>query len=71
MSQGTLFVKQLKISEHDELRQKIDTLQGIEGEDTAAMTQMMDILASLITDENGELIFTKPEDIEGVQERPP
>ena len=63
MSQGTLFVKQLKISEHDELRRKIDTLQSIDGEDTAAMAQMMDILASLITDENGELIFTKPEDI--------
>jgi hypothetical protein len=66
MSNGTLYVKQMKISEHDALRKQMEGLQGVEGEEgdgAETTSQMGDIIVSLLTDEKGDLIFTVPETI--------
>jgi len=62
----TLYVKQLKVAEFNSLREKCEKLE--ENKDEQDITASVDIIASLITDEKGKLLFTTEETIKTLKD---
>lgn len=62
-----LYVKQLKVAEFDALKTKCEALDS-EGADASDVGPSIDIIASLITDDAGKLLFTSEEDIAALKD---
>jgi len=62
----TLFVKQLKVGEFNTLREKCEKLE--KNEDQQDIGPSVDIIASLITDDNGKLMFAAEDTIQQLKD---
>ncbi|MBM3120168.1 MAG: hypothetical protein FJ006_11610 [Chloroflexi bacterium] len=62
----TLYVKQLKVSEFNALREKCEKLE--QNKDEQDVSASVDIICSLITDEKGNLLFNSEQAIQELKD---
>ena len=61
LADGTVYVKQLKLAERDELQAQMKALDELGDESPEVLGKMAGILSSLLTDETGKLVFVDDE----------
>ena len=62
-----LLVKQLKLAEFEALKAKVAELEG-ETDETKNLNMSIDIIASLVVDEMGKLMYNTPEAIQDLKD---